>query len=348
MEDDRKAANYPEASRSCRLPDPKRSGRSSRNMAKPEGGILRVTSGELMRILAIACLAALPTAALAGGLDLGATDVDGPVYPTFGVHNPPEYSEDCEAPDCLVRRGPDEPSDPLYPLHWVSEWKMYRVFHGLEKFPPPYASPPKGLIEGKDYEVSRGATYYDATWSGATGSGAMMEFYDKRCLPIFPDIDNHFTCAFISLGNIAYFLTYSVDRPKKMPPCCRFSNLNHPPRRDFIKHLPYSAADSARVPGIQAYSLLTPGPGGREILFGYAFETTYRSDEEAPEAGAYRHPQSFYFSGEPATPPNAPIVSQNYEKFRAVKPDPTKTWDLVGKQCTGDIPWCDLFKESQE
>lgn len=49
----------------------------------------------------------------------------------------------------------------------------------------------------------------------------MMEFYDKRCLPIFP-MSNYFTCAFISLGDKAYFLTYA-DRPEKMPPCCRFS-----------------------------------------------------------------------------------------------------------------------------
>jgi hypothetical protein len=33
-----------------------------------------------------------------------------PVYPTYGVHNPAQYSP-CAAPDCLYGRGPGEPSD---------------------------------------------------------------------------------------------------------------------------------------------------------------------------------------------------------------------------------------------
>ena len=298
-----------------------------------------------MRYLLIAALTFASSPAFAAGLDLGHAEVDGPVYPTFGVHNPPSYTKACTEPDCLQRRGPGEPSDPLFPLQWVSDWTMYRVFDGYKENPPPYTSPPKNLEEGKQYAVTYGTTYYDSTYdAGENGVGAMMEYYDKYCLPIFP-IDSNYTCAFISLGNIAYFLTYEQDRPEGMPPCCRFSNLNHPPRRDFVKHLPYSRADSARVPGIQGYSLTTPGPGGVPILFGYAFESAYKTDADAPEAGAYRHPQSFYFSGSNEDPPNAPIVSQNYSNFSARAPDPAKTWDLVGQQCTGDIPWCHLFPE---
>lgn len=73
----------------------------------------------------------------------------------------------------------------------------------------------------------------------------MEEHYVKRCLPIFP-IPNNFTCSFISLGRIAYFVTYPEDRPQGMPPVCLFSPDNHPPKRDFIEHLPYSLGDSSR------------------------------------------------------------------------------------------------------
>src|SRR5271165_5447220 len=44
-----------------------------------------------------------------------------PVYPTYGVHNPPQYSP-CAAPDCLYGRGPGEPSDPILPLYWTAKW----------------------------------------------------------------------------------------------------------------------------------------------------------------------------------------------------------------------------------
>ena len=136
----------------------------------------------------------------------------------------------------------------------------------------------------------------------------MMEFYEKRCLPIFPFTPNNFTCSFISLGDTAYFLTYPQDRPKGMPPVCLFSPLNHPPRHDFIKHLPWSKGDSDRLgPGAQGYSFWIDGRRARPparscrsapartgrrsgwILFGYAF---------APVNGKMQ-PQSFYFSGYP-------------------------------------------------
>ena len=278
----------------------------------------------------------------AAGLEVEDQGPVDPVYPTFGVHNPPEYTQGCAQPDCLVRRGPGAPSDPLFPLQWVSDWTMYRVFRNYEDHPPPYASPPEGLVEDEDYTVSSGTTSYDSTYSDDNGSGAMMEFYQDYCLPIFP-IDAHYTCAFISLGNIAYFLTFEKDRPKDMPACCRFSNLNPPPRRDFVKHLPWDEARSAQLPDTQAYALTTPGPDGAPILFGYAFQSVWREDPDAPGEGAYRHPSSFFFSGTPTDPPNAPIVSQNYTNFSARKPDPSKTWDLVGQQCTGEIPWCKLF-----
>ena len=274
-------------------------------------------------------------------------DSDDPVYATYGVHNPPAVSP-CTFPNCVYERTPGEPPNPMYPPYWQSSWNMYRVFNDYAQYPPPYdGKPPAGLKEGVDYEVSRGASYYDSTYTGRYGEGAMQEFYDKRCLPIFP-IDNHFTCSFISLGDVAYFVTYDVDRPAGMPPVCLFSKRNHPPRRDFVTHLPYSQGDSQRLgPAAQGYSFWISGATGKPIqtgaspdrtadqaiLFGYAF---------APKSGALE-PSSFYFSGYPLPPANAPIVSQNYTNWTPTKPDPATTWAQVENIDPDTLPLCQLF-----
>lgn len=310
------------------------------------------------QILARASLAALALALAAceaegpadeGGADGNNSSADGPVYQTYGVHNPPEDSP-CQSPDCSYANQPGRPADPSYPPYWQSRWTMYKVTAGYETNPPPYNGKPPA---GTTYETSWGASYYDSTWTGKSGEGAMMEYYDKRCLPIFPFTPNNFTCAFISLGDTAYFLTYPQDRPKGMPPVCLFSPLNHPPRRDFIKHLPWSKGDSDRlgIPGAQGYSFWVngnPGPDAGKvmqigaspdgtakgwILFGYAF---------AQVNGAMQ-PQSFYFSGFPGTPPDAPIVSQNYTDWQPTKPDPARTWNLVSGLDPAKLPACTVM-----
>lgn len=279
------------------------------------------------------------------------------VYSTYGVHNPPGDSP-CANANCIYVRQPGEPTDPHYPPFWSSNWNMYRVFQGYAENPPPYdGAPPPALKPGVDYEISQGATYYDSTWRGPTGEGAMMEHYEKRCLPIFP-ISNHFTCSFISLGDIAFFVTYDVDRPSGMPPVCLFSPMNHPPRRDFIRHLPYSAGDSARLRDrVQGYSFWVDGTSGKPIqtgvspdrtsdgaiMFGYAFEREPTRDPLDTSVAPYRHPQSFYFSGYPLAPANAPIVSQNYTDFAMVRPDPKTTWDQVAHLDVKTLPQCQLF-----
>lgn len=260
-------------------------------------------------------------------------------YYTGGVHN----DEGCvPASRCIYPRKPGEPSDPLYPKWWTSGWTMYRVFANYDQYPPPYTSPPAGLTAA-DYQVSYGATYYDSTYVPADkdGEGAMMEYYDKQCLPIFPSANNY-TCAFVSLGNKAYFLRYA-DRPAGTPQCCKFSPKNHPPRLDFIKHLPYDAQRSTHLNGsIQAYAREV---GPQKILFGYAFWREPTSDHPMDaNAPVYRHPQSFYFSGYPLDPPNAPIVSQNYSSFRDQRPDPATTWDQVAQMCPVEPEWCCLFE----
>ena len=283
------------------------------------------------------------------------------VYPTYGVHNPPADSP-CTFKSCVYARSPGEPTDPTYPKYWVSNWRMYRVFKRFAEFPPPYdGAPPDPLKEGQDYELSYGTTYYDNTWRGPTGEGAMMEHYENRCLPIFP-IPNDYSCSFISLGNIAFFVTYPQDRPKGMPPVCLFSPMNHPPRPDFIKHLPYAKGDSERLQGrVQGYSFWINSDGKPvqvgvspdrtekgDILFGYAFQSHPTPDRSDPAAAPYRHPQSFYFSGvynpqDPGMLPDAPIVSQNYTDFSMLKPDPAKTWNQVDKLDIKTLPECQLF-----
>lgn len=266
----------------------------------------------------------------------GQSDAERHVYPTGGVHN----TKNCAPPaNCIAKRIPGEPSDPLYPAAWTSQWTMYRVFNKADQFPPPYSSPPAGLSSA-DYEVSYGASYYDDNYRPADGdgTGTMMEHYDKSCLPIFP-IKNNFSCSFISLGNKAYFLRYA-DRPEGTPACCQFSLMNHAPRRDFIKHLVYDPARSAHLgASLQAYARFMGGP-----LFGHAFEQEARPDFYDKSAPAYRHPQSFFFSGYPGGPANAPIVSQNYSNFSMKPPDPRTTWEQVAKVCLPRPEWCCLFK----
>jgi len=286
--------------------------------------------------------------AVASALALGASGAPAQVYQTYGVHNAPADSP-CDTPECRYPRAPGDPADPIYPAFWSSGWTMYRVFQNYQANPPPYAGkPPAPLRAGVDYEVSEGATYYDSTWRGKSGEGAMMEHYERRCLPIFP-IPNNFTCSFISLGRIAYFVTYDRDRPKGMPKVCLFSPQNHPPRRDFVSHLPYSKADSARLgANAQAYSFWVDAASGKPIqtgaspdqtangaiLFGYAFQAN---------AAGKMMPQSFYFSGYPLPPANAPIVSQNYTNFSETQPDPTQTWDQVAGLDPETLPACQLF-----
>lgn len=279
--------------------------------------------------------------------EASAPDGNAAVYQTYGVHNDPSISP-CADPSCVYKRAAGEPENPVYPAYWVAGWTMYRVFNGYAQNPPPYpGKPPEALRPGRDYEISYGKSYYDSTWRGGTGEGAMMEHYDKRCLPIFP-IPNNYTCSFISLGDATFFVTYE-DRPGWMPPVCLFSHFNHPPRRDFVKHLPYSRQDSARIgEGGQGYSFWVRHSDGKVmqagaapdrtgddgILFGYGFQK---------RDGAVM-PQSFYFSGVPAPVPNAPIVSQNYTNFQAIRPDPAITWDQVSKLDRKTLPQCALFE----
>lgn len=273
------------------------------------------------------------------------------VYQTYGVHNAPGASP-CETKDCVYPRGKDDPPNPIWPEYWQSGWTMYRVYNGYQDNPPPYAGkPPAALEEGTDYQVSHGATFYDSTWRGASGEGAMMESYTDFCLPIFP-IENGYSCAFISLGDTAYFVA-GEGRPGWMPEICLFSPENHPPRRDFIQHLPYSAADSQRIGnGGQAYSFWVSAADGKviqvgaspdrtadgAILFGYGFQ--------ADATGAVL-PQSFYFSGYPLAPADAPIVSQNYTDFESVQPG-AETWAQVAAVDSATLPPCQLFDPPQE
>lgn len=313
-------------------------------------------------------------AIIAAGFGLAAPAAradDGDIYSTYGAHNPPDKSN-CQNPKtCVYRRSKGEPSNPRWPAYWTSSWNMYRVYEGFQQHPPPYDGKPPA---GTTYEESRGTTYYDSTIRTPHGRGAMEEHYEKKCLPIFP-MENNYSCSFISLGPIAFFVTYD-DRPKDMPKVCLFSPLNHPPARDFIKHLPYSLADSMRTnpdgkgkPRLQGYSFwMDPAskPTGKimqtgvspdrtadgYIMFGYGFYAQPTPDAVDRKAKPYRHPHSFYFSGFPGFPPGsgaqpqqyfAPIVSQNYTDFAMRKPNRAETWDQVWNLDYKTLPKCQLF-----
>ncbi len=272
------------------------------------------------------------------------------IYANNSVHN----DCFCDPPaKCDFSDQEGRPADPHYAPYWMSQWTMYQVFQNYQVFPPPYANPPQHLTQS-DYRVSRGSTFYDNTYVPADGdgTGAMMEFYGyNQCLPIFP-MRNDYSCAFISRGNKAYFLNYgklevgttqngAVPPRDVTPTCCKFSPFNHPPRPDFIKHLPYSTERSQHLDGsLLAYAWTTPPPSP-PILFGYAFyKDQWITDPATGEK--YNLPQSFYFSGQPTDPPDAPIVSQNYESFRVAQP-PSELWDLVDQVCPPEPKWCCLF-----
>ena len=178
-----------------------------------------------------------------------------------------------------------------------------------------------------------------------------MEHYVDHCLPIFP-IRNNYTCSFISLGDTAFFLA-GKNRPSWMPEVCLFSKFNHPPRRDFIKHLPYSSGDSERIgAGGQGYSFWVDADNGKPIQVGVSPD---RTDDGAimfgygfQKQGEKVLPQSFYFSGYPLTPANAPIVSQNYTDFKEIQPDPKHTWDLVSGLDINKLEKCQLFDPPED
>jgi hypothetical protein len=281
---------------------------------------------------------------LAGWSAMPSLPATAQTYQTYGTHNPAGVSP-CQVENCVYARKVGEPADPLWPAYWQSDWTMYRVYgDDADKYPPPYqGKPPKGAT----YQTSRGRTFYDSTWRGKSGEGAMEERYDAYCLPIFP-LDNHYSCKFISLGDVTYFVA-GEGRPSWMPKLCLFSGHNHPPRRDFVSHLPYSMEDSARIgSGGQGYSFWINAVNGYVmqvgaspdltdkggILFGYGFQ--------ANTAGEVM-PQSFYFSGYPYAPANAPYVSQNYTNFSATQPSPDTWSELAGVDPT-TLPACQLFQ----
>jgi hypothetical protein len=73
---------------------------------------------------------AMLTISIAGS---GTARADDPINQTYGVHNPPEISK-CDPKDCIYPRSKDEPSDPLYPKYWTSDWTMYTVSHHYADF----------------------------------------------------------------------------------------------------------------------------------------------------------------------------------------------------------------------
>jgi hypothetical protein len=283
------------------------------------------------------------------------------VYPTNGVHS--DFGCNVKNNHCIAPRSPSDPNDPEFPEQWISDWTMFTVLNetAASVNPPPYTNPPVTL-QPDDYLVSYGTSYYDNSYQPENPSddedhGAMLEYYNDFCLPIFGKIlaDNRFTCAFASLGKEAFFLTFDDDSPEEAPKCCQFSPENHPPRPNFLKHLDIWPQASLRLNGsVQAYywkQLWQPDSDPR-ILFAYAFNKEKSPQGQAPkQSGWYQHPQSFFFSGMinlgDDEDPNMiePMVSQNYTSFRTEKPSP-KLWQQVAQWCpVTKISKCRLFPD---
>ena len=169
------------------------------------------------------------------------SDDDNWTYSTNGVHS--DYGCSEANNHCIAIRNALDPKDPEFPQYWISDWTMFTVLNEAASTanPPPYTNPP-ATLNPNDYLVSYGTSYYDNTYrpddvDDPDNFGAMMEFYNNFCLPIFGKTltDNSITCAFVSLGKKAFYLEFGQEEPS----CCQFSPNNHPPRPDFIKHLDY-------------------------------------------------------------------------------------------------------------
>ena len=86
------------------------------------------------------------------------------IYFTNGVHN--EFQ--CNPPSiCVADRKAGDPSNPIYPQWWTSEWTMYRVFNNYEKYPPPYSNPPTGLTPAACTRISS-----SPSWGSGVGISA--------------------------------------------------------------------------------------------------------------------------------------------------------------------------------
>ncbi|MBA3487908.1 MAG: hypothetical protein H0T88_12100, partial [Lysobacter sp.] len=107
-----------------------------------------------LRWILITTLLMMASGLLSAGSPSAATQTPAQrhIYYTGGVHN----DKGCRPPElCIHTRKPGEPTDPVYPAQWISNWTMYRVFNNFDKYPPPYTSPPAGLTPA-DYQVSYG------------------------------------------------------------------------------------------------------------------------------------------------------------------------------------------------
>ncbi|WP_440055266.1 hypothetical protein ACSLBF_03755 [Pseudoalteromonas sp. T1lg65] len=292
------------------------------------------------------------------------------VYSTNGVHS--DHGCNAKNNHCIAPRTAADPQDPQFPDYWISDWTMFTVLNeaASEANPPPYANPPTTLKQS-DYKVSFGTSYYDSTYNKAAAEksadkenyGAMMEYYNDFCLPIFGKTikESETDCAFVSLGKKAYYITFdkSNNNSEQAFPeptsCCQFSPNNHPPRTDFLKHLDYWPEASKNLNNsVQAYywkALWSPG-AEQQILFAYAFNNYKSPEGNMPRASEwYQHPQSFFFSGMinqgTAAEPDfiAPIISQNYTSFRKQQPNP-ELWQNVVQWCPAKkIQKCRLFPD---
>ena len=204
----------------------------------------------------------------------------------------------------------EDVSSPVWPNTFITDWEMY---HTLPEEPiPPY---PDGKMLSP-YTAGRGRTYYD--W----GKLSMLEEYYDFCVPIFVEGFN-FTCHFLNVGNISYFITFD-DRPSWTPPCCIFGKPWLPPSPSTITGaLPFYKKAEFYGREVNWYRNSPDKPD--ELVFGYGF---YADDNTVSS------PAEFFFNAHNGW------VMQDFENFTAAEP-PVEKWQVpetckTAKEC--DLP----------
>ena len=161
---------------------------------------------------------------------------------------------------------------------------------------------------------TRGRTYYD--W----GKLSMLEEYYDFCVPIFVEGFN-FTCHFLNVGNISYFITFD-DRPSWTPPCCIFGKPWLPPSPSTITSaLPFYK--KAEFYGREVNWHRTRPDNPNELIFGYGF---YTDDNDTP-AEFFANAQHGW-------------MIQDFHNFTANAVPPSEKWQIP-EVCKG-VKECDL------
>lgn len=158
---------------------------------------------------------------------------------------------------CLQCHGNTRPTPPdggsrapIWDTQYSMNWEMYEL--------PTTDNPPLFDIPAEK-RISRGKTFYD--WKNKR----MAEFYQDRCLNIFPS-GNDFSCKFISSYGKTYLIRYELGDLTKPKSCCLLSEEPFwAPRPDVLRNMGFQKQTVDGREKTNWWILDTPLPGP----FGY-------------------------------------------------------------------------------